>query len=70
MQASVTARLNLTWSEEFLVAYLLAFNQVSQIRQQLGQARNPREHRDLLRNLEQAERACDMLQSLLAPRSC
>ena len=53
---------------EFLMAYLLTLNQLSEISSRVEGARNEQERRKSLFHLQNARKRCNVLRSLVFPR--
>jgi hypothetical protein len=53
---------------EFLMAYLLTLNQLSEMRSRVEDARNEHERRKSLLHLRNASKRCNVLRSLVFPR--
>jgi hypothetical protein len=55
-------------TSEFLMTYLMAVNQVNEVRSRVESARNDQERRKSLLRLQNASQRCRVLQSLVFPR--
>jgi hypothetical protein len=53
---------------EFLMTYLMAVNQLNEVRSRVESARNDQERRKSLVHLQNVSQRCSVLQSLVFPR--